>query len=261
MVDVMKKMTFRALFALIFTLVFHPAHSRDFIILANPQEPYKFQEGSSNKGIDIEVIDIVMQRLGIPYQVKFIKSDARIQEEARKGNADMLLLFSRKASRDAYLIYPEQSYVNITWNFFIRVEDKGKINFETFDDLKNIPIGATVDISYTPEFHAAGLRLEMTTRNDLQIGKLLLKRFDAVPMNTISTLYEEKKKGNIDKITFLPKPLKSKPYYNVFTKASTYPDIAELVGKYSAIIKELKSDGTIDAIFKKYLGKQPDLAG
>ncbi|WP_419904843.1 substrate-binding periplasmic protein [Kiloniella sp.] len=189
----------------ILTLFNHQAYSRDFIIIANPQEPYKFREENTNKGIDVEVIDIVMKRLGVPYKIIFIKSDARIQQEAREGNADMLLLFSKKKSRAEYLIYPEESYVNITWNFFIRSEDKGKINFETLEDLRNIPIGATVDISYTPEFHQAGLNLEMTTRNDLQIGKLLLNRFDAVPMNTISTLYEEKKKGNLDRITYLQK--------------------------------------------------------
>ncbi len=251
----MKKISLWVLICVMFALINHTAYSRDFIIIANPQEPYKFQEGNTNKGIDVEVIDIVMKRLGIPYKIIFIKSDARIQEEARKGKADMLLLFSKKKSRQEYLIYPEQSYVNITWNFFIRSEDEGKIKFETFDDLRNITIGATVDISYTPEFHQAGLKLQLTTRNDLQIGKLLLKRFDAVPMNTISTLYEERKKGNLDKIAYLPKALKSKPYYNVFTKASTYPNFSELVKQYSAIIKELKADGTIDAIFKEYLGK------
>ncbi|MEH6631397.1 MAG: ABC transporter substrate-binding protein [Halopseudomonas aestusnigri] len=251
----MKKISLCIFISFMCALINHTAYSRDFIIIANPQEPYKFKEGTTNKGIDVEVIDIVMKRLGIPYKIMFIKSDARIQEEARKGKADMLLLFSKKKSRQEYLIYPEQSYVNITWNFFIRSEDEGKIKFKTFDDLKDIPIGATVDISYTPEFHQAGLKLEMTTRNDLQIGKLLLKRFDAVPMNTISTLYEEREKGNLDKITYLPKALKSKPYYNVFTKASDYPNVSELIEEYSSIIKELKANGTIDAIFAKYLGK------
>ncbi len=252
----MNRFSFILLLSIFYSSMHTTAFSRDFVIMANPQEPYKFQENGIIQGIDIEIVDIVMKKLNIAYVIKFIKSDARIQQEAQKGRADMLLLFSKRKSREEYLLYPEESYVNITWNFFIRAEDENKITFDTFDDLKGLTIGATNDISYTPAFFDANLRLEMAPRNDLQIGKLLKNRLDAVPMNTISTLYEEKKKGNLEKITFLPKPLKSKPYYNVFSKASTYPNIREIHRKYNQIIKELKADGTIQNIFEKYLSKQ-----
>jgi len=232
------------------------AAARDLIILATPEEPYKFVENGTYKGIDIEVIDEVMRRLGLTYSIELIESGTRIQQEAMSGRADMLLLFSRKPERLEFLHYPQESYIDISWNFFIRAADEGKVEFETFEDLKGLQIGITQDFSYTPEFLTSGLSFQTIPRNTLQIGMLLAKRIDAVPMNTISTLYEEKKAGRLENLTYLPKPLITKPYYNVFSKASGYPDIEGLVVRYDSAIREMKADGTLDGILIKYLGKR-----
>jgi len=233
------------------------ALARDLIVLATPEEPYKFAENGVFKGIDIEVLDEVMRRLDLSYSVEFVESGTRIQQEARAGRADMLLLFSRKPDRMEYLIYPQESYIDISWNFFIRAEDEGRISYENFDDLKSLQVGITQDFAYTPEFLASGLALQTVASNNLQIGMLLAGRIDTVPLNTISTLYEEKKAGRLDLLTFLPRPLITKPYYNVFAKASTYPDIEGLAASYDAVIRDMKADGTLDAILVKYLGRRP----
>ena len=189
--------------------------------------------------------------------VELVESGTRIQQEARAGRADMLLLFSKKPDRMEYLNYPDESYIDISWSFFIRAEDAGTIRFEGYDDLKGLQIGITQDFAYTPEFLNAGLDFQTVASNNLQIGMLLAKRVDAVPMNTISTLYEEKKAGRLDQLATLPLPLITKPYYNVFAKASTYPDIESLPGRYDETIREMQSDGTLDAILIKYLGRRP----
>ncbi len=233
------------------------ANARDLIVLATPEEPYKFLEAGIYKGIDIEIVDEVMRRLGLSYRVEFVESGTRIQQEARSGGADMLLLFSKKPDRLDYLIYPQESYIDISWNFFIRSEDEDKISFKSFDDLKGLQIGITQDFAYTPAFLNSGLSFQTVTRNNLQIGMLLARRLDAVPMNTISTLYEEKKAGRLDQLSYLPKPLITKPYYNVFAKASSYPDIEGLAARYDETIREMKADGTLDAIIVKYLGRRP----
>lgn len=232
------------------------ATARDLVILATPEEPYKFVENGTYRGIDIEVVDEVMRRLGISYSVELIESGTRIQQEAMSGRADMLLLFSKKPERQAFLHYPQESYIDISWHFFIRSADEGRISYEDFADLDGLQIGITQDFAYTQEFLSSGLTFQSVPRNTLQIGMLLARRIDAVPMNTISTLYEENKSGRLDQLSYLPKPLITKPYYNVFAKASTYPDIEGLVDRYDATIREMKADGTLDAILTKYLGER-----
>jgi polar amino acid transport system substrate-binding protein len=135
------------------------AVARDLIVLATPEEPYKFEENGVFKGIDIEVLDEVMRRLGLRYSVELVESGTRIQQEARAGRADILLLFSRKPDREEYLIYPQESYIDISWHFFIRAENEGKITFESFEDLKGLQIGITQDFAYTPEFLNSDLDL------------------------------------------------------------------------------------------------------
>ncbi len=244
------------IFLLIFSGTLSAAYARDFIVLAIPQAPFKYEENGQIKGIDVDVLRLVMKRLGLTLKVKLIDADTRLLQEAKMGRADMLLLFSKKKSRMSYLTYPEQSYIDLTWNFFIRSEDKTKITYESFADLKGLIVGATKSNAYTPEFWAAGLNLLTVPFNRLQLKMLLGKRTDIVALNTINTLYEEKNSGVLEKITYLPKALKTKPYYNVFAKASTHPDMAYLQKNYSVIIQDLKQDGVIERIFQKYLGRE-----
>ena len=227
---------------------------RPMIILATPQAPFKYERDGAPAGIDVDVISHVLAAIDQPYRVRFIRSDTRIQVEARAGRADILLVFSKKAERMAYLEYPEESYIDITWNFFIRKEDRNRIRFDRLEDLQGLRVGATRDVAYTPEFWAAGLDLQVITNNDLQIRKLIGGRIDVVALNTINTLYEQKSNGLLDKVTYLAKPLKSKPYFNVFARNSRHPAMATLKRRYDAIIRSLKRDGTIKKIYDRHLG-------
>ncbi|WP_028866291.1 substrate-binding periplasmic protein [Psychromonas aquimarina] len=240
-------------FLIILLMLSFPGYARDFTIIASPQAPHKFSEEGTVKGIDVEVISHVMDRLDVKYKIRLIKSAARIIQEAKSGRADMVLLFSRKKSRMDYLIYPNESYIDISWNFFILKENSGSITYNSFEDLKGLKVGITNDISYTPEFHNSGLDFDDVSQNHLQIKKLLGKRIDIVPLNTISTLYEAKKLGYSRRLAYLPKALKSKPYYNVFPIASQHPDKHRVMAQYDQIIRDLKEEQIIAGILDKYL--------
>ncbi|WP_420411521.1 substrate-binding periplasmic protein [Roseibium sp.] len=230
------------------------AQCQPLILAANPQAPFKFEQDGLLLGIDLDIMRVVLGRLGIEYEVQLIKSDKRLQIEAKAGRIDMLLLYSKNEARQTYLDYPEESYVDLTWNFFIRSADQGKFTYSTLDDLKDLRIGATEGISYTEEFWNAGFKLDLEAENSLQMNKLLAGRIDAVPLNTIATLYRAQIGGYRDQISFLPKPMKSKAYFNVFSKASTHPDMDRLKSNYDDIIRKLKKDGTIDEVKQRYIG-------
>ena len=227
--------------------------TKDFVIAGTPQFLFKMEVKGKYQGIDIDIIQKVMQELKIPYTIKLIKSNKRLLTEAKNGHVDMLISLSKKASRMECFDYPQQSYKQIMWHFFIRKPDQGKIHFNTFDDLKGLRVGATHDISYTSEFWNAKLNLSMASKNTQQIPKLLNNRIDIVPMNTVNTLYEAQQKGYLEEIIHLSKPLKSSPYYNPFPKASTYPNKEMIMQHYDQAIKKMQADGTIQAIFDKYL--------
>lgn len=235
------------------------SYSRDLIIVGIPEEPNRWIDNSGKTvGIDIDIIDYIMNKLGVKYKVILEDSSARIQAINKNSTPpfDMIFTYSKNKEREKYLIYPQESHIDFSWNFFIRKEDLGKYKFNSMEDLKGLTIGATKEFSYTPEFWKAGneglFKLDIIVKNNLQISKLLNKRFDMVPMNTLITYYELKKSGIISKVDFLPTPLKKSSYYNVFVKKSDYPNLEELVKKYDEVLKEMKEDGTLKAILSKY---------
>ena len=244
---------------ILFITSFITSYSRDLIIVGIPEEPIRWVNSSGKiVGLDIDIIDHIMKKLGVKYKIILEDSSARIQAIDKNSTPpfDMIFTYSKNKEREKYLIYPQESHIDFSWNFFIRKEDLGKYKFNSLEDLKGLTIGATKEFSYTPEFWKAGneglFKLDIIVKNSLQISKLLNKRFDMVPMNTIITYYELKKSGIISKVDFLPTPLKKSSYYNVFVKKSNYPNLEELVIKYDEVLKEMKEDGTLKEILTKY---------
>ncbi|OHD26795.1 MAG: hypothetical protein A2086_00875 [Spirochaetes bacterium GWD1_27_9] len=243
----------------IFIMVSINLNARDFVIVGIPEEPNRWIDEKGNMvGLDIDIITYIMKKLNIPYKIILEASSARMEFnwQSDKPSYDLVLTYSKKPEREVYLIYAKESHIDFSWNFFLRKEDAGKYKFEAFNDLKGVKIGATKGFSYSDEFWKAYddgiLTLDVITKNELQMDKLLAKRIDLMPLNTQATLYEAKRGGFLDKITYLPKPIKSKPYYNTFVKKSNYPNLAEIIKKYDEILKEMKKDGTLKTILAKY---------
>ncbi|MFC1851662.1 substrate-binding periplasmic protein [candidate division CSSED10-310 bacterium] len=234
-----------------------PVQARELIIVGVPAPPMRyFDEQKNLKGFDIEVIDFILtRRLGLKYTVKLIDSSPRIKKECQKGHFDILLSFSHKEERSIYLIYPKESHVSVAWHFFILKKNAGKIVFNTYEDLKGWRIGATAGKSYTPAFWEAGksfLKLDIMATDEPQIRKLLKGRIDAVPLETASALYEARTGRYLNQITYLKKPIKRKPYYNTFVKNSPYPNLDKLMKMYDRELKEMKGNGTLAALQRKY---------
>lgn len=263
----MKKLLITILLAVLIYSV-GSTEAKTFRILGTPTNPFKISSNPThrNPGISIEILKHVMEKMGIDYQIIFYDAVARAVAQAKKGEGEMLISYSINNERLEYLAYPQESYRFIKWNFFIRKEDEGKITFETLEDLKGLEIGVVRDTSYTKEFWEAEayLNFQVVSVSKLQILKLLNKRIDLVPLNTRSTLYDLKQANLLNKITYLPKPLKAKPYYDPIIKNSDYftplpgssktreEYIQEFLNQYDAIIKQLKEDGTIQKIYNKY---------
>ncbi|BDU49934.1 substrate-binding periplasmic protein [Haliovirga abyssi] len=260
----LKKILFIISLSLIFNNVILGNDGKEFIIYATPTKPFKI---SPTKGISIEILQLVMKDMKISnYKFKFVAAVKRAVEYAKRGRCSMLIGYSIKKSRLSFLAYPQKSYRRIKWNFFIRKEDKNKIFYNKLEDLKNYTIGVTRGTSYTEEFWKAEkfLKFDYASKNNLQIKKLIGKRFDLVPLNTRSTLYESKEAGVLDKIDYLKKPLKDKLYYDPicihsdFFKPTSHENttreekIKKFLKQYDRIIEKLEKDGTINRIYEEY---------
>lgn len=231
---------------------------RELIIVGIPEEPNRWMKDGQAVGLDVDIIDHVMKKLGIPYKVQLVDSSARLEVDSKASPAvcDMVFTYSYNDERAKYLHYPRESHINFNWNFFYLKEHEGRYVFNSYKDLAKWTIGITKGVSYSDELMKAiqevPLKVDESVIHEKQLDKLLLKRFDLTPLNTKATLFEARKMGVLDKIAYLPKPIKDKAYFNTFVKASTYPQLMEISAKYDEVLRQMKKDGTLAKIYANY---------
>lgn len=239
---------------LFFVMSTHGA-ARTLVIEGLEEEPLKWMGHEEPKGIDIDIMTEVLNTMGITdYVFRFVDTGSRLLHNARNGTSDIVLTLSMNNKRAKYMMYPEEAHLLLDWRFAVRAGDEDKIRFEEFADLSRLRIGAAADYSYTSAFWNSGLDIQTVARSDLLVPMLLQNRFDAVPVNYLNTIYDSLQNRYRDKIAFLYPPLRRAPYYNVFSRASDYPDKERFLAEYDKIIHDMREDGRLLSIFERYLG-------
>lgn len=236
-------------------LIIRPAAARTLIIECLTEPPLKWSSNNTARGIDVDIMTTVLHEMGITdFTFRFVDTGNRLLHNAEQGNSDIILTLSMNDERSQYLLYPEEAHLLLDWRFAVRKEDANHIRFSDFSDLSNVRIGAAAGYSYTKAFWESGLDIETVARNDLLIPMLLQQRFDAVPVNYLSTVFETIQSGERAKIAFLYPPLRRAAYYNTFARASDYPDKERFLSEYDGIIRKMRTDGRLRDIFERYLG-------
>ncbi|WP_164744004.1 substrate-binding periplasmic protein [Saccharospirillum alexandrii] len=239
---------------LILTVLSMAAQSAPLVVAGTAEPPFKMYEGHRVIGIDAQIMGRVLETLEIDYELHLLDSGSRMLREAEAGHIDVIMSLSYSEERAESLHYPNASYKQLSWRFFIRTEDVGTITYSSLDDLKTWRIGAVQSWAYTPEFWAAPLNRMVVTDHRLLIDMLLSGRIDMAPMSAAETLYLIRNRQVEGRLTFLDKPLSTRPYYNVFLKNSTHPDMPRLMSQYDRVIEELKASGFIDQVYQEHLG-------
>ncbi len=243
---------------LLFPLLFPLCLSAKELVLCGIPEPiFKYLgEDKQPRGLDIDIVTAIFGKLGIPVRIELIDSGARLTRNAETGLCDMVLTHSYKAERERYLIYPQQAHIRHSWHFFVRKADLLKIRYETPADLKPWRIGVTRDFSYTPELTAAmadpTYHFQQIPMNRLQLRKLLAGRIDTVPMPLVTAFAQIRDEGLEGKLDYLPKPLKSSPYFNTWARARADAQTPALMAAYDAELLRMKRNGSLKALYDKY---------
>lgn len=233
--------------------------ARELVIGGIPEKPLRWVAPDGTiVGFDVEVMDCIMKKLQRDYRIELVDSSARLERNAREQPSpyDMVFTFSHTNERQSFLWYAKESHISFNWNFFLRKEDEGKFSFNSYADLAPWTIGITRGMSYSDEFLRAietvPLKVDQVATNKLQLDKLLARRFDLVPLNTKATLYEARERGILERISYLPKPVKDKAYFNTFVKNSSHPELQALIPQYDAALRQMRSDGTLAHLMIKY---------
>ncbi|MFQ1760572.1 substrate-binding periplasmic protein [Aeromonas veronii] len=231
--------------------------AKELVICGTMEPPLKYLDADQKpRGLDIDIVTAIFDKLETPFRIELADSGARLTRNAETGACDLVMTHSYKAERESYLIYPQQAHLRHSWHFFVRKTDLLKIRYETLADLKPWRIGVTKDFSYTPELAAAmtdpAYQFQEITMNQLQLRKLLAGRIDTVPMPLVTAFTQIKEEGLTGKVDYLPKPLKSSPYFNTWARARADAQTPALMAAYDAELLRMKRNGSLKALYDKY---------
>ena len=259
--------------AVIFVLLLHLYSA---IIVAKPftmggdiDPPLKWlDENNQPVGIEIELLSAIYSQMpDLVPEFKFIifRSSPRSKQALKDGTLDQYITMSHKKKRMEYLLYPTESHLNIKWVFFtthqflLKEQQLGSpVIFNEYQDLAKYRIGATQDYAYSEEFwrlaNNGTLNVEVMQKNKLNIKKLLAGRIDLFPSYQFKMQWNAQQGGYDQLLSYLPKAIRDKQYFNPFSKASTYPNVlnGKIIDRYDDALRSLKRKGVIKKILKKY---------
>lgn len=255
----MKRIVLSVLMVL-FSMSISGAEEKKLNIVTDEWSPYEFKAGESGNeyisGFSTEIIMAVLKKMNVPInnrikQYPWVRADKMVRE----GDADLLYTAANSEEREKETHYVYEPLIESSWSFFIRKEDEGKIKYDSFEDLKGHKIGVVRGYAYTPEFWDYIKKensFEEVNVDELNIKKLIGKRFNIIIMDYVNGLSLLKNMGLTDKIVVLPKPLKRISLYAVFSKKTIDKDF---VDKFTAELKAFKATQDYKTIYEKYISK------
>ncbi|GAK54741.1 ABC-type amino acid transport/signal transduction systems, periplasmic component/domain [Candidatus Moduliflexus flocculans] len=221
-----------------------------------PWYPFQYQNANGKyTGIDIDIITAILEKMGCQYE--FLEAPwARAIKETQLGRIHLLMGASKTPEREAFA-YFSTPYRQESFALFVRKGDAVKYQFTSLRDMLSVPfrLGVTrgyyygeefAELSATPEFQAM---LDEMTQDHLHYAKLIAHRIDGFLAEPMVSMIELRKKGLSDQVEMHPFRLVSNDISAMFSKQIISPEFVQTFNRYLA---ELQTDGTFDAILKKY---------
>ncbi len=253
------------------------APPRPFLIVCETLAPYEYPDAEGRpSGINVEIIDRIFTDLEISYEIRFYPW-ARAWLMVVNGAADAVLSISHQRDREDYLLFSDAQKAfwdsgvvppDFLWLteyvFFVPRHLAGVVTFDSYDQIKRDGLRVVINdqYSYEPEFLQSGIPMTVTSTPEAAMKALLAGEGDLYPMDRSAGWALLQREGLHERITWLPKPLFMKPYLFGVARASDYPDRTGLLRRFYERLRELRRDGTIDAITARHLDPvRPDRSG
>lgn len=153
--------------------------SKPLKIVTDSWPPFAIEESSHSAGMDFEIVQAVMEKLGLPFHLQFYPWN-RAVEMVRHQKVDAILSISRTPERQTFLHFPEEPVSTAETVFFI---DKKRLEtFPDFSALHGKRVGAMLGYHYCEELDSLPLIQNAYRSSDLaqNFNLLMAGRLDAV---------------------------------------------------------------------------------
>jgi len=211
--------------------------------------PYEYVEGEDVVGIDPEIAQAIADKLGCELKIVDMDFNSLIAA-VQAGKADFAMAGMTVNEERLQMVNFSESYATGVQAVIVKEDSP----ITSVDDLKaegannkiGVQVTTTGDLYVTDDIEAAGLGTVERYRNGNEAVMALINgKIDCVVIDIEpAKAYVAANTG----LKILETTYAEEDYAACFAKENT-----ELLDKFNAALKELKEDGTIDAIIGKYI--------
>jgi len=222
-------------------------------LVTSDYPPFEYTENGVPRGLSVEIIQTVFHRMGQPIEIKeypWKRSLYMIQT----GAADAAFSTNRTSERETYGVFPKESLLSGTISFFTLTDSTIRYT-GNLDSLSSYRVGTDRGSSYGDMFDEAvrsrKLNIIESDVPDISLRALITKRVDLYLVDDYVAWHLARKNGVTNRIKRLAPPFApAVPAYLMFTRKK---DHSKVMARFDATLAELKRNGTIDKLIKKYI--------
>ncbi len=157
-----------------------PALPEDLRMVTGEWKPYTSQT-MENLGTFTEIVTRVTRAMGLRPCYRFLPWK-RCEFAVLNGKAWAAFPYGHNEERARRFAFSDEVAVSVM-RFFYNKDNMDEISWNTLSDLKPYRIGGVIGYFYEEDFQRAGLNVEYTSRELLNLKKLISGRIDLFPVN------------------------------------------------------------------------------
>lgn len=219
--------------------------------------PWIISENDSSSGISGITIDVMTElfsRADVPVQLAALPFSRCLNYTEMGKNYDGCFMTIKNAERESYARFTE-SYVSVPTYLFYHQDRFDEFQWDKWEDLQGYSLGIQRGFRYGQEFTKAveRLNLDIKPTNDISqsIKKVIAGRIDFVLVNRYRLHYLISQNPQFaDQLKMAEKRVGTGKFYLAISKKSP---AADMVPKLNDVIRQMKTDGSLEAIINSSL--------
>jgi polar amino acid transport system substrate-binding protein len=225
-----------------------------FRVCSLPLAPQTMPDANGKPtGYAVEILQQLARNLGWVIQIDYMPW-ARVDLETRHGQCDMAMTVLYFKDYAEYMRFPTEAILEQRNVLIVRSGSKIRYNGDLEAFMRQNSIGVYADKRVNDQFEqlrkAPWAKVDVVHTTELNVEKLLHKRFDALIENDLSAIYALAQTGHVNEVEILSPPLSITPAYIVFAHK---PDPEHYLEQYDAELARFKKTPEFKQLSDKYL--------
>lgn len=222
----------------------------DRIVMATGEWAPYTSEKADNYGLFVEIVSAVTKEMGRTPIYKFYPWK-RCENQVQLGKAWAAFPYARTEEREKMFAF-SRDVISAKSVFFYYKNRMKAVTWEKLEDLRPYRIGGVLGYFYKKEFEDAKLNVQYSTKEIMNIEKLIKGRIDLCPLNEpvgwemIKSNYPDEMKN----FAILKKAHQRSPLHIMVLK--TNPESMRMLEQFDTALQKIKTTGIYEQILRHY---------